>query len=148
MTGWPRVPPAVLDRALALLEAGQAPKIPQDNDRSTHCQKLEREHGHLTAAPGGGAGAPDSGVSTVARNLARLAGGERPLQIKVLQASIVESFSETAAPGTVRVDGSRFLVACGDKALELKEVQMEGRKQMSGADFVRGYGGLDGQVLQ
>jgi methionyl-tRNA formyltransferase len=141
--------PAVLDRALALLESGQAPKIPQDNDRSSHCKKLEREHGHLDWQR------PAEELERLIRayqpwpgTFARLAGGERPLQIKVLQASIVESFSETAAPGTVRVDGSRLLVACGDKALELREVQMEGRKQMSGADFVRGYGGLDAQVLQ
>ena len=140
--------PSSLDRALALLEAGTAPKIPQDDALSTHCRKLEREHGHLDWTR------PAEELERLIRayqpwpsTFSRLPGGERPLQLKVIRAGVAPSFSEDAVPGTVCVEGSRLLVACGDKALELSEVQLEGRKQMSGPDFLRGKGVATGQVL-
>jgi methionyl-tRNA formyltransferase len=45
------------------------------------------------------------------------------------------------AAGEILVDGSRLLVGCGDgaSALELLEVQMEGKKRMTALEFVNGY---------
>jgi methionyl-tRNA formyltransferase len=43
------------------------------------------------------------------------------------------------APGEFVVDGNRLLVACKHSSLELLEVQPEGKRKMSAADFVRGY---------
>jgi len=40
--------------------------------------------------------------------------------------------------GTLLVQGRRLLVGCGDGALELLEVQLEGKRRMSAADFVNG----------
>lgn len=42
------------------------------------------------------------------------------------------------APGEVLENGRRLVVACGEGAVTLMEVQPEGRKRMSGADFLRG----------
>lgn len=42
--------------------------------------------------------------------------------------------------GTVRIDGDRLFVICGESsALELLEVQPEGKRRMSAGDFLRGY---------
>ena len=44
-----------------------------------------------------------------------------------------------AAPGTVRIESQRFFVACaGNTWLELEEVQLEGKKRLSAAEFLRG----------
>jgi methionyl-tRNA formyltransferase len=44
------------------------------------------------------------------------------------------------APGTLTLAGDRLHVACGEgSALELLEVQPEGKKRISAADFNRGY---------
>jgi methionyl-tRNA formyltransferase len=42
-------------------------------------------------------------------------------------------------PGTIRVEGGEVIVACGEgSALRLEFVQMEGRKRVEAAEFVRG----------
>ena len=43
------------------------------------------------------------------------------------------------APGNLVVDRDRLLVACHESTLELLEVQPEGKRMMSAADFIRGY---------
>ncbi len=45
-----------------------------------------------------------------------------------------------AEPGEVRVDGVRLLVACGGgTAVEIVELQLEGKKRMAAGDFLRGH---------
>jgi methionyl-tRNA formyltransferase len=46
----------------------------------------------------------------------------------------------TPAEGKIVVEGGRLIAGCGDKtALQLLEVQLEGRKRMPAADFIHGY---------
>lgn len=46
----------------------------------------------------------------------------------------------SGAPGTLHADGDRLFVACSDnEGYELTEVQLEGGKRMSAADFLRGH---------
>ncbi len=43
-------------------------------------------------------------------------------------------------PGTVFLTPDKKLaVACGKKSLVLKKVQVEGKKEISGEEFIRGY---------
>ncbi len=47
--------------------------------------------------------------------------------------------SPTLAPGEIKLQSGRLFVGCGERtALELVEVQMEGKKRMPAADFLRG----------
>lgn len=49
-------------------------------------------------------------------------------------------------PGTV-LDAERFVIACGQGALQLLEVQLEGSKRMSAANFLRGKSIFVGKSL-
>jgi len=50
--------------------------------------------------------------------------------------------------GVLRVDGDRLVVGCGGGTmLELMEVQMEGKKKMAAADFLRGFQVRSGERL-
>jgi methionyl-tRNA formyltransferase len=50
--------------------------------------------------------------------------------------------------GTIRISDGHLLVGCGSHtALELSEVQLEGKKRMSATDFVNGYRPKDGETL-
>jgi methionyl-tRNA formyltransferase len=50
--------------------------------------------------------------------------------------------------GSLRVHGDALLVGCGDgAALELDEVQVEGKRRMSAAEFLRGYQVRNGERL-
>jgi methionyl-tRNA formyltransferase len=133
--------PSTLEKALSLLEQGQAPKIPQEHTLSTHCRKLEREHGRLDWSR------PATELERLIRAYQPWPGtfclypaGEKPLQLKVFRAGIVPWEGTPAAPGTTAVAGGRLVVACGEGALQLHQVQLEGRKPMPVADFLRGQG--------
>ena len=47
----------------------------------------------------------------------------------------------TGAPGTIRVDGKRVLVATGDGTLQLLNVQPAGKRPMPALDWARGLHG-------
>jgi len=47
---------------------------------------------------------------------------------------------DPADPGAIRVEGGRLFVRCGEQTwLELVEIQLEGKKRMPAADFLRGH---------
>jgi methionyl-tRNA formyltransferase len=50
-------------------------------------------------------------------------------------------------PGKIRIEDQRLLVACAGKSwLELLEVQLEGKKRLGAAEFLRGAGFGSGLV--
>jgi methionyl-tRNA formyltransferase len=52
---------------------------------------------------------------------------------------VAESASGAGEPGAIRVEGQRLLVACAQNTLlELIEVQLEGKKRLEAAEFLRG----------
>ena len=67
--------------------------------------------------------------------------------LKVLSARSLD-VSLDGTPGTVvRLDDSVIAVLTGSGALEVQNLQIEGRLAMSTADFVRGYGDFVGSIL-
>lgn len=46
---------------------------------------------------------------------------------------------QNLSPGEMLAEGHRMLIGCRESALELLEVQPEGKRKMSVGDFVRGY---------
>ena len=133
----------LLLKALDLLEAGIAPCEPQDENAVTWARKLEKEDGRLDWRK----------PATRLRNEIRgfqpwpgaftMIGGKR---LKVLFARVEE---KVGTPGTLLdVAGEGLLVACGENALRLLEVQPEGRPAMSGRAFLNGVGLRVGEQLE
>ena len=59
--------------------------------------------------------------------------------LKIWKAHVIQEYAD-AEPGTViRTDKKEIYVACADRVLCLDEVQLEGKKKMACADFLRGY---------
>jgi methionyl-tRNA formyltransferase len=59
--------------------------------------------------------------------------------LKVHNSRVIDLPQEPTIPGeVVRADGGGFWIATGAGILGLEEVQWEGRRRMSGVDFVRG----------
>lgn len=63
-------------------------------------------------------------------------------RLKVLVATVVDAGAAKHAAGAL-VEHDRFVVACGSGAVEVLSVQPEGRRAMSGADYLRGCRGAD-----
>jgi methionyl-tRNA formyltransferase len=51
------------------------------------------------------------------------------------------------APGEIRAEGRHLFAGCGEKALELIEIQLEGKKRMLAASFLNGTAIQAGEVL-
>ena len=126
------IAPRALKEALAKLRAGTAPRIPQDSSGATYAPKLEREHGRIDWSEPAAlierkirAFNPWPGAFTILRDEA---GTERKL--KVYRASMVDSCS---------ADPANLVIPVRDGAVKLEEVQLEGKRRMSAAEFLRGY---------
>jgi methionyl-tRNA formyltransferase len=125
--------------ALDQLEAGSAARIPQDHDLATYAPKLTREDGKLDWREPAElierkvrAFDPWPGAFT---DLSDASGKLRKL--KIFRASIVRY--EHGEPGSISQPNDTFIVATGRGALRLDEVQLEGKRRMSAADFFRGF---------
>ena len=131
-----QIAPEPLLESLQLLAAGNAPRIPQENACATYAPKLKREHGKID-------------WSQSAEAIERKIRAYNPwpgafmrvgLQnLKIFSASVVDSNGE---PGEILLSDKELIVATGKDALSLALVQLEGKRQMSAAEFLRGHSAL------
>jgi len=140
--------PAALAETLPLLEAGAAPRIPQDNALATYAKKLGREDGeirwdrpcqeisrHIRAMN------PWPGAFTLLQDRAGV-----PRKLKIFEAA--QNPRHSGPPGQVLSAGARgILVGCGSGSLLLREVQAEGKRRMPVRDFLSGHPVPSGTIL-
>ena len=126
------IAPAALRKALALVAAGTAPRLPQDSSAATYAPKLEREDGRIDWNEPAAlierkirAFDPWPGAFTVLRDAT---GSDRKL--KIFRASVVDSCS---------ADPANLVIPTKQAAVKLEEVQLEGKRRMSATEFLRGY---------
>jgi len=135
-------------RALALVEAGEADFMPQDEARVTHCRKLTTDSGRIDWTR------PAAELERLVRAMdpwpgaaTALPGGDR---LVIRRASVVDDAPDSVpagAPGTVRVDGDTLIVRAGEGALAVHELQAAGKKRMAAGDWLRGARLEDGARL-
>ena len=131
-----KVAPEALLESLELLAAKSAPSIPQDNALATYAPKLKRENGKINWSE------PADVIERKIRAfnpwpgafLTVTANGTRNL--KIFSAEVVD-FEGT--PGELVKTENDLIVATGKGSLSLGEVQLEGRRRMSAAEFLRGH---------
>jgi methionyl-tRNA formyltransferase len=136
-----QIAPDALTEALAELQRGNAPRVPQDSPAATYAPKLEREDGRIDWTEPAElierkirAFNPWPGAFVLLRSEA---GRERKL--KIFSARLIDAARET--PGEVsRSDGS-ITITAKDGGLSLGEVQLEGKRRMKADEFLRGHAG-------
>lgn len=116
------------------LEAGTAEARAQDERRASHAPKLFKEDTEIDWTR------PAEEVHNHVRGLSPYPAAwttHGDTLLKVYRTEVVGSVGE---PGEVidAVDDS-LVVACGTKAVEIKEVQREGRAKMNAEEFLNGY---------
>lgn len=144
---------------VAAIGQGRAEYTPQDHGLATHTTMIKKQMGEID-------------FTRPAEELERLIRGLNPWPsaytvwgdktLKIWKASVIEdethlteagctegnSTSGKEAPGTiVEVDKNRLLVQTGSGLLSLEEVQLEGKKRMDTAAFLRGCPLEKGTVL-
>ena len=124
------------------MENETAERIPQDDEQSCYAHMLNKSMGNL-----------DFHKSAV--ELERFIRGLNPWpsayskingkNIKIYEADIVaeetlsDSDKQEEAGTVLAVDKQTFLVRCGDGALKIRSLQLEGKKRMDTAAFLLGY---------
>lgn len=132
--------PAALAEALDQLRDGRGSRVPQDSSAATYAPKLEREHGRIDWTESAEAIErkirafnPWPGAHLL---IADSAGAERKL--KIFRARATDEQAAADGGKVFSPNNRSLLVAASDGALSLLEVQLEGKRRMSAADFVRG----------
>jgi methionyl-tRNA formyltransferase len=139
--------PIALKEALELLVRGAAPRTPQDDSLATYAPKLTREHGLLQwESPQ----AVDRRVRAMNPWPGAYTTLPEPEARKLKVFSVIQSRTSSGGlpKGTVLATESRgILVAAGDCSVWLTEVQLEGKKRLRAAEFLRGTPLATGIVL-
>jgi methionyl-tRNA formyltransferase len=121
------------------LALGEVHGVVQDKALATKAPKLTKEMGRIDWSQ------PAAAVKNHIRAMqpwptaytALLRPDAKPLRLIVSTTKPAEG--PAAEVGAIRRDGQRLLIACGGGSwLELLDVQPEGKRRMSAADFVRG----------
>ena len=138
------------------LENGQVRPTPQDHAQATLAPILKKEDGRMD-------------FTRSARDLFNRLRGFQPwpgaftmFKGKTLQVHRAQPWQHAAklTPGEVAVEGTRLFVGCGegnskgrgkdksaDRALELIEIQLEGKRRMTAQEFINGYRPKSGDHL-
>lgn len=137
--------PAALEEALDLLAAGNPPREKQDDTQATHVRKLTRQDGRIDWSR------PAVELDRLIRAFTPWPGTScllKEAQMKIHRAQVTADADACPSPGTiVSADANGILVSCGSGLLNLLEVQIEGGRRLSAADFLRGHPLQAGDVL-
>ena len=134
----------LLVETVAGIEAGTVKAVPQDESGASHAPMLSRELSPMD-------------WSRTARQLHDQVRGLYPwpaatavvdgVRCKILRTALAEDAGEQA-PGTViQADKKGLRVACGSGALEILELQPDGKKVMAASAFLMGHPIRTGTVL-
>jgi methionyl-tRNA formyltransferase len=131
-----QIAPEALLESLQLLATGSAPRTPQDNARATYAPKLKREHGLIDWSESAEA------IERKIRAYNPWPGAFMKVDnqsLKIFSASIADLNGQH---GEILRSDKDLIVATGKGALSLAEVQLEGKRRMTAAEFLRGHAGL------
>jgi methionyl-tRNA formyltransferase len=128
-----KVAPEALLESLELLAKEGAPRIPQDNALATYVSKLKREDGKIDWSE------PADAIERKIRAFDPWPGAFMEFDgrnLKIFSAVIV---GLCGRPGEILRREKELVVAAGEGALSLGEVQLEGKRRITATEFLRGY---------
>ena len=131
-----QIAPEALFESLRLLAAGNPPRTPQDNARGTYAPKLKREDGQIDWSESADA------IERKIRAFNPWPGAFMKIDdqnLKVFSASVVPL---NGKPGQILRSDKDLIIATSDGAVSLDEVQLEGKRRMSAAEFLRGHASI------
>jgi methionyl-tRNA formyltransferase len=134
----------VVRRELPRVVAGDVVPEAQDDSRATVARMLTKDDGRVDFERAA------RRVHDHVRGMSPWPGAFTTLgakKVKIL-ATRVASAARSGRPGqVVLADKAHLLVACGEGAVEIESVQLEGKRAMRGVEWVMGRGVKEGDVL-
>jgi methionyl-tRNA formyltransferase len=125
----------LLLETIAALKEGRLEPRPQSEDEASYAPMLKKEDGRIDWARSAAFNeravrAFDPWPSAYTEWRGKL--------LKVHRARVATTAREGAPGEVLRADGGGLWVACGEGVLSLEEVQLENRRRMAAAEFVKG----------
>ncbi len=121
-------------KTIEALDRGEITPIPQDESQATHVGMIKKEMGLIDW------NRPAVEIERLIRGLNPWPSAYTFIDGKSLKLWSATVSDKTGEPGQViEVNKNSFTVACGQDSLEIKELQLEGKKRMAAGDFLRGY---------
>ena len=119
--------------ALAEVEAGRATAVAQSPEGVTYAPKIDKRETRLTWSQ------PAAQLERAVRAFRPVPGAyalldEQP--VKIWRAEVLES---NGSPGAIRVTDGKLVVACGEGALAISELQRAGGRRLGAPEFLRGH---------
>jgi methionyl-tRNA formyltransferase len=124
---------ALMVETLRGLQAGMVHPRPQDHAHATLAPILKKENGQIDFQ----LTAPE--ILNRLRGFQPWPGAYTTFRGKNLHLWAAQAVERTAAAAEIMVESGHLFVGCGAGALELLEVQLEGKKRMPAADFIHGH---------
>lgn len=129
---------------VAIIESGSMPRKPQDIHKSSYAKMIKREeekiNWHLKA--------------TEIRNHIRALSPKpaaytsfQGIRFKIFSSCVMDMKSDARPGEIVDISSDGFIVQTGQGALEILEVQKEGKKKLLAPDFLKGFKLMPGDVL-
>jgi methionyl-tRNA formyltransferase len=125
--------PETLLESLELLENGRAPRMPQHDALATYASKLKREDGKIDWTN------PADAIERKIRAFDPWPGAFMKYDgqnLKIFSATIL---ALRGTPGEILQSEKELVIAAGEGALSLGQVQLEGKRRMTAAEFLRGH---------
>ncbi|MCX6739747.1 MAG: methionyl-tRNA formyltransferase [Candidatus Parcubacteria bacterium] len=123
----------------------QIKPVPQDESKATYCKLITKEDGKID-------------WNKFAEEIDRQIRAFTPWpgtwtewkgkSLKVIKSKVIKSEVGSHKVGEVFKVNDGIAIACGKDALEILELQLEGKKPMTAKEFSNGYGDLIGAILK
>lgn len=134
----------LLIKALTQIEEGSAPRIPQDESQATYVKMLDKNMGNIDFTM------PANDIERMIRGLNPWPSAYTKLKGKTLKlwsARVVDYPDAGKAGEIMEVRKDSVIVMTGKDALEILELQLEGKKRLDCGSFLRGYPIEKGTIL-
>jgi len=140
-------------KALDMIESGACNPVPQDNNKATHCGKLNKDMGHINWSE------EASHIERLIRALNPWPGAYSMLDgdtVKIWESHVLVEDEEVSFDNAAlyengeiaRADKNGFYVKCSDGFLVVTMIQMPGKKRVSVHDYLLGHKVSENVVLK
>ena len=137
-----RLAPIGAEALLEVLAQREWHAQPQDHARATHAAMLEKHDGAIDFTQ------PAANVAARIRGVDPWPGAQAQLRGQTVKLFRARAEAGQGAPGTVlAIDSAGLHVACGDRAVVIRDLQLPGRKRLAAAQVAAGRGVAAGDVL-
>lgn len=133
----------LLIETLRKMEAGQCPRTPQNEEESTRVPMLEKDTGKIDWTKTAWQ------IDCLVRGVDPWPGAWTKFEGGVMKVWKTQPAQGSGQPGEILAADAKagLIVACGDGAVSLAEIQMPGAKRMNAKDYLRGHAMARGAVL-